>query len=603
MPLRGTEIRKWGYSGRPMSQQRAAAAACDCSLARSLSVKFHSRVDVVTPAQLVRAMGLTLALAWASLGATFCSAKDYFFTIAGGYSPEGNQASLEANVLFFQNVLEQEHLANRAVSTFFSDGYDDEPDLQILASATSSERPATDLLKNLHRRGPPRSEVSYRNHQVPNVAGPLKPDSIRASLRRQAHSMNSGDRLFIYVTAHGSSAKGDNRHNTTISCWDKESISARQFEGWLDEVPGDVPVIMVMAQCYCGGFAHTIFDRADQNNELSRHLRIGFFAQQHDLAAAGCRPDIKNDKEYSSYFWGAIAGRTRNGATVDSADLNGDRRVSLLEAHTYAMINSETIDIPLTASEALLRRFSRIGGGYDHRRDQPRGRNKRTENSIRPDSDAEAEQEQSTEDGDGIFPPSRSEPALMAMEGTLRDVYLLGEPEHQHVIAQLAAQLDLDLDGPVTDVFEAFASRTRRGASRGRGRRGRGRWGSGRRDLLTQIAERYPELADRDSWRQSGLLAGESQVSLFEEFEQLPAYKEYQRTLERFREFAEARERAETKSVKFQRLINTLESILLSQNLAAVADKQVAMKYQAMRALERSFLSPNANTGKALPAF
>ena len=32
--------------------------------------------------------------------------------------------------------------------------------------------------------------------------------------------------------------------------------------------------------------------------------------QQHDLPAAGCRPDIEHDEEFSSYFWGAIAGGT-----------------------------------------------------------------------------------------------------------------------------------------------------------------------------------------------------------------------------------------------------------------------------------------------------
>jgi len=30
------------------------------------------------------------------------SAKDYLLTIGGGYEPAGNQASIEANVLFFQ---------------------------------------------------------------------------------------------------------------------------------------------------------------------------------------------------------------------------------------------------------------------------------------------------------------------------------------------------------------------------------------------------------------------------------------------------------------------------------------------------------------------
>ncbi len=36
-------------------------------------------------------------------------AIDRILTIGGGYAPEGNQASLEANVLFFQKVLATSH--------------------------------------------------------------------------------------------------------------------------------------------------------------------------------------------------------------------------------------------------------------------------------------------------------------------------------------------------------------------------------------------------------------------------------------------------------------------------------------------------------------
>ena len=54
----------------------------------------------------------------ASLAAGFLTtrllfATDYFVTIGGGYDPSGNQASLEANILFFQTVLEEKHRGER----------------------------------------------------------------------------------------------------------------------------------------------------------------------------------------------------------------------------------------------------------------------------------------------------------------------------------------------------------------------------------------------------------------------------------------------------------------------------------------------------------
>ena len=94
--------------------------------------------------------------------------KDYFITVGGGYTPQQNQASLEANVLFFQKILS-------------------------------------------------------------------------------------------CVTAHGGEGPDDNPRNTTISCWNNESITREEFTLWLDELPDHVSVVLVMAQCYCGGFADTIF--------------------------------------------------------------------------------------------------------------------------------------------------------------------------------------------------------------------------------------------------------------------------------------------------------------------------------------------------------
>src|SRR6185312_11898504 len=40
-------------------------------------------------------------------------ADDYFLTIGGGYNPSGNQASLEENVVFFQQVLNDKHRGSR----------------------------------------------------------------------------------------------------------------------------------------------------------------------------------------------------------------------------------------------------------------------------------------------------------------------------------------------------------------------------------------------------------------------------------------------------------------------------------------------------------
>ncbi len=499
-------------------------------------------------------------------------ATDYFLTIGGGYQPSANQASLEANVLFFQQVLTEEHRGPRTQATFFADGNDSELDLQVLSksvstSASDLQTPVTNLLTSLttFRGG---NEVEYRNHSIANVSGANDPQSIRGTLQHFAKSMTAGDRLIVYVTAHGSEAKGRNKFNTTISCWDKQSISVREFAVWLDAVPDAVPVVMVMAQCYCGGFSHSIFENANRSDGLSNKFRVGFFAQQHDLAAAGCRPDIENEEEFSSYFWGAFVGRSRNGKPMVSADYDENGRISFAEAHAHALLTSETIDIPLRSSEALLRSYSVIDD-YDHLRSD--------------DQDVRASLEEKVLAKEGL--------PLAAMAGSLKELSHDAAPELRQTVVGLAQQLGIDLEAEVSEVFGRFdEERVARSQQRRESFRGRRRGSSGRRELREEIVRQWPELGESD-WKTSEVLREPGQKSLLEEIEKLPSYARFVEG-QRNREFAsDAAERSELREVKFQRLINTLEAIVLAKNIAKVADVDVVKKYEQMLAIERSYLS------------
>src|SRR6476646_5617401 len=80
---------------------------------------------------------ISTKLAWVLIGwlctAPALSATDFFLTIGGGYDRSGNQASLEANVVFFQQLLTEEHGGPLRHDVFFADGDDPVADLQILA--------------------------------------------------------------------------------------------------------------------------------------------------------------------------------------------------------------------------------------------------------------------------------------------------------------------------------------------------------------------------------------------------------------------------------------------------------------------------------------
>src|SRR3954471_18949066 len=77
-------------------------------------------------------------------------AADHFLTIGGGYSPTGNQVSLERNVLFFRQVLAELYPNTPGLphEVFFSDGNSPQRDVQYLDPAWVPE--ANQLLARVY---------------------------------------------------------------------------------------------------------------------------------------------------------------------------------------------------------------------------------------------------------------------------------------------------------------------------------------------------------------------------------------------------------------------------------------------------------------------
>ncbi|MEI8016835.1 MAG: hypothetical protein WCH39_01490 [Schlesneria sp.] len=523
------------------------------------------RLNFRDPAKRLAFALMTLAVCVQSLCAT-----DYFLTIGGGYNPEGNQASLEANVIFFQQVLDEKHRGMRLHDIFFADGHDTASDLQVLSSNSPGRTNAAfELLASLHR-GSGQETVEYRNHRVPRISGAIDPALVRSSLQKIVKGAVRKDRLIIYVTAHGSAGSESDPYNTTIDCWNGKRITAREFARWLDDLPPDVPVVMVMAQCYCGGFARTIFNEMDSSKGLSTHLRAGFFAQQHYLPAAGCRPDIKHDEEFSSYFWGAIAGRSRNGVPIATCDINGDGEVSFAEAYAYAVIVGDTIDIPLRTSDVYLRTYSRLPD--DDQESSQKGADGKSDAAAENESEASAR---------------KSPLNLASVKGSLQSIVDQAPPVSRRIVTDLSKHLGFESKDDVRNVYKAYEKHLDSVPQTPR-RGGRGRAGSGRRNLLREISEKWPELGDDQHWEDSPLLKMENQEKLLAEIKELPSWKSYDERRIQTEESARKAEQHELRDVKFRRLIKALEIIVLEKNLPLVATPEIVQKYRRLIDLEES---------------
>jgi len=540
----------------------------------NMQTDFEALIRKLYPA--IRALVLFAIGFTATYWETSVSGKDYLLTIGGGYEPAGNQASLEANVLFFQEVVTEKYPGGVEHQIFFADGADSQEDLQVMAPRTDPASPAIALLDAAFALDRP--SLSYRNHEVPNISGPISPRSIQSGLDEFAKRLSDGDRLIIYVTAHGGPASGKDPMNTSITCWRKESLSMRKFSDWLDRLPNSVPIVLVMAQCYCGGFANTMFQGGDPSNGFSKAVRVGFFAQRFDLPAAGCRPDIENDEEYSSYFWGAFLGRSRTGKLAEGVDCDLNGCVSLNEAHAYAVKASRTIDIPLRSSDMFLRHYSRIAG-YDSTRIKGSPSDSEKSGSEKSDSDL----------------------GLSHFTGDLTDISTLGTPDQRVIIEALAMQLGLPLDAEVIEVIQKNKAQSevyqqsrltagRRGPG---GAGGRGSRNSGRREFQRQIIESWPDLENPKDWKDLPWLRGEEGGTIFDELRQLPSFGAYQKNLEDRRLARERATDAELKGVQFRRLVHTMESIVLAQNLPRLVSPDLLQRFQAIVDLESSLFNPS----------
>ena len=171
--------------------------------------------------------------------------------------------------------------------------------------------------------------LTYRDHEIQKISGAFNPANIRDWFRDVGSQLHAGDRLIIYVTAHGYRSRDSRKpYETSIAMWNNSSLRMSEFAKLLDQMDPAVDVAMIMVQCYTGGFARLIYQGGDPDKGLSPQRRVGFYATVHDRPAAGCTPDVNeaNYQEYSTYFMAAFLGLDRSGKPIPHARLRRRRQ-------------------------------------------------------------------------------------------------------------------------------------------------------------------------------------------------------------------------------------------------------------------------------------
>lgn len=467
-------------------------------------------------------------------------AADYFLTVGGGYAPWGNQVSLERNVLYFQRMVEDLGLADTPQAVLFADGESVGRDVQYALGDDGLPR-ANLLLARVFQQTDGLF-VQYRSHELPRVRGACSVANLDEWFRSDGALLQSGDRLVLYLTGHG--GKSDDETNPHFFLWNHERMSVRDLAARLDQLPQGVQVVLVMVQCYSGGFANLVFQGGDPGQGPARAPRCGFFATVPTRPAAGCTPDIReeNYREYSSAFWAGLYGQTRTGEPVAAPDYDGDGRVTFAEAHAYVILSSDTIDIPVKTSEFLLRSISR-----------------------QADENA---------------------PDLLSARSPFDRLWAAVAPCEQAVLTGLSTQLGLtDEDraaGAARLADELAAQKKSQEETRDQARN---EYQGACRDIAQALRRDWPELPSLWNPAVCDLLAA-SGPQLVAAVEAHPRYSQFeQQSAELMRWEAEVLN-TERRWVKCQRLLRALENAALAANLPRTATAEQATAYAQVVALE-----------------
>ena len=109
-------------------------------------------------------------------------------------------------------------------------------------------------------------------------------------------------------------------------------------------------------------------------------------------------------------------------------------------------------------------------------------------------------------------------------------------------------------------------------------------------ELQKEIIDSWPDLENAKDWSDLDWLRGKEGESILDEMRQLPSFETYKKSSEDRRLSREKSTAAELRDVQFRRLIHTMESIVLAQNLPRIASQEIQKRFQAILALESSFL-------------
>ncbi len=171
------------------------------------------------------------------------------------------------------------------IHIFSGDGADPAPDL----ATRDGHLPADFWLLPRGEASRLRPPIEYVNSEIAGFTlQPATRAALGAWFETDGHELPSGDTLLLYVTDHGEKDP-DGQGNTSISLWGEE-LRVTELRELLARIHPGVRVVMLMSQCYSGGFANAIFQ--DDVETVPAGNVCGYFSAPPDRKAHGCYPEV-----------------------------------------------------------------------------------------------------------------------------------------------------------------------------------------------------------------------------------------------------------------------------------------------------------------------
>jgi len=226
----------------------------------------------------------------------------YALLINGGGKRQINYNSHLDHLRRLIAMLEVTGVAPERIAVFSGDGADPAPDL----ATREGHRPPDFWLLSRSEAKRLRPPIEYVNSEIEGFTlQPATRAALTAWFETDASRLTSGDTLLLYVTDHGKEDP-EGLGDSTITLWG-EKLSVSELRGLLANIEPGVRVVMLMSQCYSGGFANAIFP--DGVEVVPAGNVCGYFSAPPDRKAHGCYPEVsgKEAMGHSHRMFDALA--------------------------------------------------------------------------------------------------------------------------------------------------------------------------------------------------------------------------------------------------------------------------------------------------------